>query len=137
MLYKQNLSTTDKLIYNVTVRDTILHFLFRSHIIEGNEKSQLYSIALKNQSSYTIKAKFSVSRFLFMKDKNKSLEEGQVIFLSSLCKIYFKLCSFNKLLGLQLRSLFKSHPNHKPKASLLFRRFREVKSPRLSLLSDL
>ena len=136
MLYKQNLSTTDKLIYNVTIRDTILHFLFRSHIIEGNEKSQLYSTALKNQSSYTIKAKFSVSRFLFEKDKNKRLEEGQVIFFSSLCKIYFKL-SFNKLLGLQLRSLFKSHPNHKPKASLLFRRFREVKSPRLSLLSDL
>ena len=136
MLYKQNLSTSDKLIYNVTVRDTILHFLFRSHIIKGNEKSQLYSTALKNQSSYTIKAKFSVSRFLFVKDKNKRLEEGQVIFFSSLRKIYFKL-SFNKLLGLQLRSLFKSHPNHKPRASLLFRRFREVKSPRLSLLSDL
>ena len=133
---KQNLSTSDKLIYNVTVRDKILHFLFRSHIIKGNEKSQLYSTALKNQSSYTIKAKFSVSRFLFVKDKNKRLEEGQVIFFSSLRKIYFKL-SFNKLLGLQLRSLFKSHPNHKPKASLLFRRFREVKSPRLSLLSDL
>ena len=133
---KQNLSTSDKLIYNVTVRDKILHFLFRSHIIKGNEKSQLYSTALKNQSSYTIKAKFSVSRFLFMKDKNKRLEEGQVIFFSSLRKIYFKL-SFNKLLGLQLRSLFKSHPNHKPRASLLFRRFREVKSPRLSLLSDL
>ena len=133
---KQNLSTSDKLIYNVTVRDTILHFLFRSHIIEGNEKSQPYSTALKNQSSYTIKAKFSVSRFLFVKDKNKRLEEGQVIFFSSLCKIYFKL-SFNKLLGLQLRSLFKSHPNHKPRASLLFRRIREVKSPRLSLLSDL
>ena len=47
MLYKQNLSTSDKLIYNVTVRDTILHFLFRSHIIKGNEKSQLYSTALK------------------------------------------------------------------------------------------
>ena len=136
MLYKQNLSTSDKLIYNVTVRDTILHFLFRSHIIRGNEKSQLYSTALKNQSSYTVKAKFSVSRFLFVKDKNKSLEEGQVIFVSSLCKIYFKL-SFNKLLGLRLRSLFKSHPNHKLRASLLFRRFREVKSPRLSLLSDL
>ena len=136
MLYKQNLSTSDKLIYNVTVRDTILHFLFRSHIIKGNEKSQLYSTALKNQSSYTIKAKFSVSRFLFVKDKNKRLEDGQVIFFSSLRKIYFKL-SFNKLLGLQLRSLFKSHPNHKPRASLLFRRFREVKSPRLSLLSDL
>ena len=133
---KQNLSTSDKLIYNVTVRDKILHFLFRSHIIKGNEKSQLYSTALKNQSSYTIKAKFSVSRFLFVKDKNKRLEEGQVIFFSSLRKIYFKL-SFNKLLGLQLRSLFKSHPNHKPRASLLFRRFREVKSPQLSLLSDL
>ena len=74
-----------------------------------------------------------------MKDKNKSLEEGQVIFLSSLCKIYVKL-SFNllaKLLGLRLRSLFKSHPNHKPRAPLLFRRIREVKSPRLSLPSDL
>ena len=129
---KQNLSTSDKLIYNVTVRDKILHFLFRSHIIKGNEKSQLYSTALKNQSSYTIKAKFSVSRFLFVKDKNKRLEEGQVIFFSSLRKIYFKL-SFNKLLGLQLRSLFKSHPNHKPRASLLFLRIREVKSPRLSL----
>ena len=136
MLYKQNLSTSDKLIYNVTVRDTILHFLFRSHIIKGNEKSQLYSTALKNQSSYTIKAKFSVSRFLFVKDKNKSLEEGQVNFFSSLCKIYFKL-SFNKLLGSRLRSLFKSHPNHKPRAPLLFRRIREVKSPRLSLPSDL
>ena len=136
MLYKQNLSTSDKLIYNVTVRDTILHFLFRSHIIEGNEKSQLYSTALKNQSSYTIKAKFSVSRFLFVKDKNKSLEEGQVIFVSSLCKIYFKL-SFNKLLGLRLRSLFKSHRNHKPRAPLLFRRIGEVKSLRLSLPSDL
>ena len=33
-----------------------------------------------NQSLYTIKAKFSVSRFLFLKDKNKRLEEGKVIF---------------------------------------------------------
>ena len=36
----------------------------------------------KNQSSYTIKAKFSVSRFLFVKDKNKRLEEGKVIFFA-------------------------------------------------------
>ena len=71
-----------------------------------------------------------------MKDKNKSLEEGQAIFFSSLCKIYVKL-SFNKLLGLRLRSLFKSHRNHKPRAPLLFCRIREVKSPRLSLPSDL
>ena len=47
MLYKQNLSISDKLICNVTVRDTILYFLFRSHIIKGNEKSHFYT-ALKN-----------------------------------------------------------------------------------------
>ena len=47
ILYKQNLLTSDKLICNVTVRDTILHFPFRSNIIKGNEKSQHNSTSPK------------------------------------------------------------------------------------------
>ena len=48
MLYKQNLLTSDKLICNVTVRDTISTLPFQNPHNKGNEKSQFYSAALKN-----------------------------------------------------------------------------------------